>query len=55
MNFEAFRNSFQKSTGCCGLMNGKEDLTNICFQNSLLQSLYRSSDFRSGDKDEGFP
>ena len=47
MNFEAFRNSFQKSTGCCGLMNGKEDLTNICFQNSLLQSLYRSSDFRS--------
>ena len=47
MNFETFRNSFQNSTGCCGLMNGKEDLTNICFQNSLLQSLYRSSDFRS--------
>ena len=35
MNFEAFRNSFQKSTGCCGLMNGKEDLTKYMFSEQL--------------------
>ena len=48
MDYENFRNSFQNSTGCCGLVNGKDNLTNICFQNSLLQSLYRSSEFRTG-------
>lgn len=48
MDYEKFKNSFKTSTGCCGLVNGKDDLTNICFQNSLLQSLYRSPEFRTG-------
>ena len=38
------QSSFKTSTGCCGLVNGKDDLTNIVFK-CLLQSLYRSPEF----------